>query len=77
MESYWVIGHILLVSCETDEITERTIAKIQELRECWVGGSTWQGKKVIRISVCSWATTEKDIKISVNSFKKALAEVLQ
>jgi len=71
-----VVFNQVLVSCETDEITERTIAKIQELRECWVGGSTWKGKKVIRISVCSWATTEKDIDLSVNSFKKALAEVV-
>ena len=66
-----------LVKCETDEITESTIAKIQEMRECWVGGSTWQGKKVIRISVCSWATTAEDVERSVNSFNRAYAEVMK
>jgi glutamate/tyrosine decarboxylase-like PLP-dependent enzyme len=72
-----VVFNQVLVSCETDEITDLTIAKIQELRECWVGGSTWKGKKVIRISVCSWATTEDDIDISVNSFNKALDEIVK
>lgn len=71
-----VVFNQVLVRCDTDEITDQTIAKIQELRECWVGGSTWQGKKVIRISVCSWATTEADITRSLKSFEEALALVL-
>jgi glutamate/tyrosine decarboxylase-like PLP-dependent enzyme len=70
-----IVFNQVLVRCETDELTDMTIAKIQEMRECWVGGSTWHGNKVIRISVCSWATTEEDINRSVSSFKKALAEV--
>ena len=72
-----IVFNQVLVSCETNEITDKTIAKIQELRECWVGGSTWQGKKVIRISVCSWATTAEDVVRSVSSFEKAYAEVTQ
>jgi len=71
-----VVFNQVLVSCETDEITDKTIAKIQELRECWVGGSIWRGKKVIRISVCSWATTEADIQRSIASFESALELVL-
>jgi hypothetical protein len=27
---------------------------------------------VIRISVCSWATTEEDVAVSVKSFEKAM-----
>jgi len=50
-------------------------ANIQDLRECWVGGSVWKEDKVIRISVCSWATTEEDVKRSVRSFAQALKEV--
>jgi glutamate/tyrosine decarboxylase-like PLP-dependent enzyme len=71
-----VVFNQVLVSCETDELTDQAITKIQELRECWVGGSTWQGKKVIRISVCSWATTSEDIKRSIKSFEDALNMVL-
>ena len=72
-----VVFNQVLVGCETEEITTQTISKIQELKVCWVGGSTWHGKKVIRISVCSWATTEKDVDLSVKSFEKALEVVLQ
>ena len=70
-----VVFNQVLVSCETDELTTKVIERIQELRECWVGGSLWEGKKVIRISVCSWATTEKDVSRSVRSFKQALSEI--
>ena len=67
-----VVFNQVIVSCETDEITDQTISNIQEQRECWVGGSIWNGKKVIRISVCSWTTTEADIERSLKSFEVAL-----
>jgi len=70
-----VVFNQVIVQCETDAMTNQVIETIQNLRECWVGGSTWQGRKVIRISVCSWATTEVDVQRSVNSFKEALGTV--
>lgn len=70
-----VIFNQVLVCCETDETTIKTMERIQELRDCWVGGSIWNDKKVIRISVCSWATTEEDVNRSVASFSQALKEV--
>ncbi|MEO1050998.1 MAG: aminotransferase class V-fold PLP-dependent enzyme [Bacteroidota bacterium] len=70
-----VVFNQVIVRCENDELTEKVMAQIQALRECWVGGSLWEGRKVIRISVCSWATTEEDVARSVKSFEKALAMV--
>lgn len=61
----------IIVKCESDTMTEKVTAKIQELRECWVGGSTWNNTKVIRISICAWTTTEEDIKRTIDSFEKA------
>jgi glutamate/tyrosine decarboxylase-like PLP-dependent enzyme len=72
-----VVFNQVIVKCENDEITEKTISQIQELRECWVGGSVWHGMKVIRISVCSWATTKEDVTRSVQSFKVAYNNVLE
>ena len=71
-----VVFNQVLACCETDEVTDQTIAKIQELGDCWVGGTTWQGKKAIRISICSWATTETDVGRAVKSFETALKIVL-
>ena len=63
------------LACESDALTIATLQRIQELRECWVGGATWHGRAVIRVSVSSWATTEQDITRSVASFESALADV--
>ena len=58
----------VLVSCDNDAETERTLAAIQTLGSCWCGGSTWQGRPVIRVSVCSWSTTQDDVRQAVRSF---------
>ena len=63
-----VVFNQVIVACDTDEITHRTMQNVQESGECWVGGASWDGKAVIRISVCSWATTEADISRSVRAF---------
>lgn len=67
-----VVFNQVIVKCKDDNLTQKVTQTIQELRECWIGGSVWKEKKVIRISVCSWATTVDDIQRSVYSFKKAL-----
>jgi len=72
-----VVFNQVVVSCATDDITTQVIQEIQRERVCWVGGSTWKGRKVIRISVCSWATTEQDVTLSVKSFKSALNKVTE
>ena len=57
--------------------SEKTINYIQDDGECWVGGSKWHGKSVIRISVSSWATTKEDISRSVRSFVASRDKALQ
>ena len=70
-----VVFNQVIVSCDSDTITEQVLSNIQMLGECWLGGSLWFNKKVIRVSICSWATTENDISKSVKSFEKALKMV--
>ena len=66
-----VVFNQVIVACDNDLETEETLKALQELSECWCGGSQWFNKKVIRISVCSWATTEEDVTRSILSFVKA------
>jgi glutamate/tyrosine decarboxylase-like PLP-dependent enzyme len=66
-----VVFNQVLVACESDELTNQTMKNIQNSGECWVGGANWNGKAVIRISVCSWATTKDDISRSVKAFVTA------
>ena len=67
-----VVFNQVIVRCDSDKITEQVLSNVQMLRECWLGGSEWLGKKVMRVSICSWTTTENDISKSVKSFIKAL-----
>ena len=71
-----VVFNQVLVSCGDDETTNRTMCYIQESGECWVGGAEWDGKAAIRVSVCSWATTEADVSRSVRAFVAARNRVL-
>lgn len=66
-----VVFNQVLVACETPEMTEKTLKAVQASGTCWCGGSVWKGEPVIRISVCSWATTALDVERSVETFKKA------
>jgi hypothetical protein len=36
-----------------------------------VGGTQWQQRDVIRVSVCSWATTAADVTRAVKAFVDA------
>jgi glutamate/tyrosine decarboxylase-like PLP-dependent enzyme len=60
-----VVLNQVLVSFGTAEETGRAVAAIQDEGTCWCGGTVWQGRTAMRISVSSWATTEADVDRSV------------
>lgn len=70
-----VVFNQVLVACDSDDETEQTLKNLQDLRTCWCGGSLWFDEKVIRISVCSWATTEEDVRLSIASFVEARNQI--
>lgn len=71
-----VVLNQVLVSFGDKATTLEVIKQIQEEGTCWCGGTTWQGKTAMRISVSSWVTTEKDVKLSLAAILKVAAEVL-
>ncbi len=62
-----VVLNQVLVSFGSAEITNRIITKIQEDGTCWCGGTVWQGRTAMRISVSSWATTAADVERSLEA----------
>jgi aromatic-L-amino-acid decarboxylase len=42
--------------------------------EAFFGGTTWRGKRAMRISVSSWQTTEEDVERVVKAADKALKD---
>jgi glutamate/tyrosine decarboxylase-like PLP-dependent enzyme len=60
-----VVINQVLVSFGRPEVTREVIRRVQEDGTCWCGGTVWQGKTAMRISVSSWATTDADIQKSL------------
>jgi glutamate/tyrosine decarboxylase-like PLP-dependent enzyme len=60
-----VVINQVLVSFGPAERTREVIRRVQEDGTCWCGGTVWQGKTAMRISVSSWATTEADVEQSL------------
>jgi glutamate/tyrosine decarboxylase-like PLP-dependent enzyme len=65
----------VLVSFGDDATTRRVIAAIQSDGTCWCGGTIWQGRAAMRISVSSWATTEADVEQSLAAMLRVAAEI--
>lgn len=62
-----VVINQVVVSFGSTEQTEAVVHAVQEDGTCWCGGTVWQGRKAMRISVSSWATTEADVEKSVTA----------
>jgi glutamate/tyrosine decarboxylase-like PLP-dependent enzyme len=58
--------------CDHDRHTDQVIDRVVASGEAFFGGTTWRGQRAMRISVCNWRTTERDISRAV----RAVAEVV-
>ena len=55
-----------------DRRTEEVIAAIVASGEAFFGGTTWHGKRAMRVSVCNWRTSPEDVKRSIDSVARVL-----
>ncbi|MEO6210735.1 MAG: aminotransferase class V-fold PLP-dependent enzyme [Gemmatimonadaceae bacterium] len=70
-----VVLNQVLVSFGDDETTKRVIAGIQDDGTCWCGGTVWHGRSAMRISVSSWATTDRDVELSLAAMLRVASAV--
>ena len=70
-----VVINQVLFRFQDDETTLRVLDDVQRSGEAWMGGTTWEGRTAIRISVSSWRTAESDIDRTVAAFEGALVTV--
>ena len=68
-----VVLNQVLVSFGTPEVTRRVVAGLQADGTCWCGGTEWQGRVAMRISVSSWATTDADVDKSLAAMLRVAA----
>ena len=63
----------VLFRFDRDETTAAVLAQVQSSGEAWMGGTMWEGRPAIRLSVSNWRTTEADIERTVAAFEGALS----
>lgn len=68
-----VLNQVVVAFGDADR-TKRVIQRIQADGTCWAGITVWQGRTAMRISVCSWATTDADVDRSVAAMLRAARE---
>jgi len=69
-----VVINQVLVSFGSAEATQKVIRAVQDDGTCWCGGTVWQGRSAMRVSVCSWATTEADVELSLETILRIARE---
>jgi glutamate/tyrosine decarboxylase-like PLP-dependent enzyme len=72
-----VVLNQVLVSFGDADITNAVIEGIQRDGTCWCGGTVWQGRAAMRISVSSWATTDEDVDKSLAAMLRVAADVIR
>ena len=70
-----VLNQVLVRFGEDDNVTEAVVRRVQEDGTCWLGGTVWQGRAAMRISVSSFRTTEDDVERSAAAILEAAASV--
>lgn len=58
-----------------DALTLATVEQIQRDAACFIGASQWRGQWVMRVSVCSIATTLEDGRITVEAVRAAWEKI--
>jgi glutamate/tyrosine decarboxylase-like PLP-dependent enzyme len=59
---------------DNDNFTDDVMACILKNGEAFFGGTTWRGKRCMRVSVSSWQTNDSDVKRTVSAVGEALRE---
>jgi glutamate/tyrosine decarboxylase-like PLP-dependent enzyme len=60
-----VVLNQVLVGFGDDGRTDRVVEAIQHDGTCWMGATTWRGRRLMRIAVSNYATTSGDVDRSV------------
>ncbi len=65
-------GLVRFDGSDGSNISDAVIATINASGEAFVSGGTWNGERVMRISVCGWNTSSNDVARTVEAARQAL-----
>jgi glutamate/tyrosine decarboxylase-like PLP-dependent enzyme len=67
-----VVLNQVLFCFEDDERTDAVLAAVQASGDVWLSGTTWDGRKAIRVSVSNWQTGDEETDLAVDAFRRAV-----
>jgi glutamate/tyrosine decarboxylase-like PLP-dependent enzyme len=67
-----VLNQVLVRFGDDDALTDAVIERVQRDGVCWLAGSTFRGRRVMRISVVGWQTTPADAHRSADAIITAV-----
>lgn len=67
-----VVLNQVLFRFENDERTDAALATVQASGDVWLSGTTWDGRKAIRVSVSNWRTDDEETDLVVEAFRRAV-----
>ncbi|MFG2987742.1 pyridoxal phosphate-dependent decarboxylase family protein [Streptomyces sp. NPDC048257] len=54
-----------------DARTDRVLARLLDEGTAWISGSTWHGRRIMRISVSNWSTSDEDVARTLDAIRRA------
>jgi glutamate/tyrosine decarboxylase-like PLP-dependent enzyme len=60
-----VVLNQVLVGFGDDSRTDAIVEAVQRDGTCWLGATTWRGRRLMRVSVSNHSTTESDVDLSL------------
>jgi glutamate/tyrosine decarboxylase-like PLP-dependent enzyme len=66
-----VVLNQVLFRYEDDAHTEELLARVQQSGRIWLSGTSWDGRRAIRVSVSNWQTADEEIDLALETFAAA------
>jgi glutamate/tyrosine decarboxylase-like PLP-dependent enzyme len=69
-----VVLNQVLFRFDSDKRTDDVLDRVQEDGRVWMSGTTWDGRKAIRLSVSNWQTGDEEIDLAVDAFSRVYGQ---
>jgi len=60
-------------NADHDRFTEKVMEEIRRSGEAFFSGTTWRGKRCMRVSVINWQTNDDDVNRTVDAVARVLS----
>ncbi|MFL5371655.1 MAG: pyridoxal phosphate-dependent decarboxylase family protein, partial [Myxococcales bacterium] len=70
-----VLNQVLVRFGDSDPETAAVIAEVQREGTCWAGGTRWQGRTAMRLSISGYDTSEPDVDRSAAAIRRVHEKV--